>query len=121
MKYDKNNALLECEIPGLARKSGKVVKPTEPNGYKFEKFIFDILPNAPRAAFLAFDQKDEFSPVKNATGADSPDTCRADLRAKWVRALAEAGVSVPPELPLEIDPAYALDASDVRSRGIRLD
>ena len=24
MKYDKNNALLECEIPGLARKSGKV-------------------------------------------------------------------------------------------------
>ena len=24
MKYDKNNALLECEIPGLERKSGKV-------------------------------------------------------------------------------------------------
>ncbi len=24
MRYDKNNALLECEIPGLARKSGKV-------------------------------------------------------------------------------------------------
>ena len=24
MKYDKNNALLECEIPGLARRNGKV-------------------------------------------------------------------------------------------------
>ena len=106
------------KIPTLV--GGKVVKPSEPNGYKFEKFIFDILPNAPRAAFLAFDQKDEFSPLKNATGADSPETCKADLRAKWVRALAEAGVSVPPGLPLEIDPAYALDAADVKSRGLLL-
>ena len=100
--------------------NGKVVQPSEPNGYKFEKFIFDILPNAARAAFLAFDQKDEFSPVKNAEGSDSPATCQADLRAKWTRWLAEAGVTVPPDLPLEIDPAYALDAADVRSRGLRL-
>ena len=106
------------KIPTLV--GGRVVKPTEPNGYKFEKFIFDILPNARRAAFLAFDQKDEFSPVKNAAGADSPDSCRADLRAKWVRMLAEAGVAVPPGLPLEIDPAYALDAADVKSMGLLL-
>ena len=46
------------KIPAL--ENGKVVKPAEPNGYKFEKFIFDILPNAKRAAFLAFEQKDEF-------------------------------------------------------------
>ena len=98
----------------------KVVKPTEPNGYKFEKFIFDILPNARRAAFLAFDQTDEFSPVKNAEGSDSPATCKADMQAKWRRWLAEAGVTVPPNLPLEIDPAYALDAADIRSRGLRL-
>ena len=67
---------------------GKVVKPTEPNGYKFEKFIFDILPDAKKAAFVAFDQKDEFSPVKNAEGNDSPATCKADLQAKWRRQLA---------------------------------
>ena len=80
----------------------KVVKPTEPNGYKFEKFIFDILPNAKRAAFLAFDQKDEFSPVKNAEGSDSPATCRADMQAKWARWLAAADVSVPAGFPLHI-------------------
>ena len=99
---------------------GKVVKPTEPNGYKFEKFIFDILPNAKRAAFLAFDQKNEFSPVKNADGSDSPATCKADMQAKWARWFAEIGVKVPVDLPLEIDPVYALDAGDLKSLGIWL-
>ena len=106
------------KIPFVA--GGKVVKPAEPNGYKFEKFIFDILPNARRAAFLAFAQKDEFSPVKNAEGNDSPATCRADMRAKWARMLADAGVKVPESMPLEIDPAYALDAADLVRRGLLL-
>ena len=106
------------KIPCVA--GGKVVKPAEPNDYKFEKFIFDILPNARRAAFLAFDQKDEFSPVKNAEGNDSPATCRADLRAKWAKMLAAAGVKAPDSMPLEIDPAYALDAADLVRRGLVL-
>ena len=99
---------------------GKVVKPSAPNGYKFEKFIFDILPNAKKVAFLAFEQKDEFSPVKNAEGADSPDSCRADMRAKWVRILQTSGISVPEDMPVEIDPVYALDFEDVQSIGLAL-
>ena len=100
--------------------NGKVVKPAEPNAYKFEKFIFDVLPNARRAAFLAFDQKDEFSPVKNAEGSDSPATCMADMQDKWRRWLAEAGVTVAEGVPVEIDPAYAVDAADIKSLGIAL-
>ena len=107
------------KIPFVDEK-GKVVKPSEPNGYKFEKFIFDILPNAKKAAFLAFDQKDEFSPVKNAEGSDSPATCRADMQAKWRKWLAAAGVTVPETLTVEIDPAYAIDAKDILERGICL-
>ena len=107
------------KIPYVDEK-GKVVKPAEPNGYKFEKFIFDVLPNARRAAFLAFDQKDEFSPVKNAEGSDSPATCKADMQAKWRRWLAAAGVKVVDGLPVEIDPAYALDADDLVANGIAL-
>jgi UDP-N-acetylglucosamine/UDP-N-acetylgalactosamine diphosphorylase len=97
---------------------GKVVKPDAPNGYKFEKFIFDILPNARRAAFLAFDQRDEFSPVKNAEGADSPATCKADMQNKWRRWMAEAAMSC--EGAVEIDPVYALDADDLKSIGLCL-
>lgn len=107
------------KIP-FADAKGKVVKPTEPNGYKFEKFIFDILPNAKTAAFLAFDQKDEFSPVKNAEGADSPATCKADMQAKWRRWLAECGIAADASVPVEIDPAYAVDAAALKSAGLRL-
>lgn len=106
------------KIPAVV--DGKVVKPSEPNGYKFEKFIFDILPNAKTAAFLAFDQKNEFSPVKNAEGSDSPATCKADLQAKWRRWFAEVGVTVPETLPLEIDPGYAVDTADLKAKGIFL-
>lgn len=83
---------------------GRTVKPSAPNGYKFEKFIFDILPDAKTAAFLAFDQKDEFSPVKNAEGIDSPATCKADLQAKWLRQLAERGIIVKGDATVEVDP-----------------
>ena len=107
------------KIPFVDAK-GQVVKPDAPNGYKFEKFIFDILPNAKAAAFLAFDQKDEFSPVKNAEGGDSPATCKADMQAKWKKWLAEAGVEVKGDLPIEIDPAYAVDAADLKRWGLCL-
>ena len=100
--------------------NGKVVKPTEPNGYKFEKLIFDILPNAKRVACLAFDQKEEFSPVKNAEGNDSPATCRADMQAKWAKWFAKIGVKLPANVPVEIDPVYALDADDLAKIGLAL-
>ena len=107
------------KIPYVDEK-GALVKPTEPNGYKFEKFIFDILPNAKSVTFLAFDQKEEFSPVKNAEGTDSPASCKADMQGKWRRWLSEAGISVDENLPVEIDPVYALDASDLKSNGLCL-
>lgn len=95
---------------------GTVVKPSSPNGFKFEKFIFDVLPDAGKVLNVAFDRRDEFSPVKNAEGNDSPATCRADLVAKWKRWLASAGVSLPADSVIEIDPAYANSAEDVASR-----
>lgn len=107
------------KIPYVDEK-GAFVKPSEPNGYKFEKFIFDILPNAKTATFLAFDPKDEFSPVKNAEGADSPASCKADMQAKWRSWLKECGVTVDESVPVEIDPVYALDAEDLKENGICL-
>jgi UDP-N-acetylglucosamine/UDP-N-acetylgalactosamine diphosphorylase len=115
--------LAHKKIPTCAE-DGTVVKPAANTGYKFEKFIFDVLPEAKRVVNLAFDRADEFSPVKNAAGLDSPETCRRDLQAKWARWMAAAGVTLPPgaagapALPLEIDPAYALDAEELRKKGL---
>ena len=98
---------------------GKTVTPAKPNGYKFEKFIFDVLPDAKKVVNLAFDRREEFSPVKNATGDDSPATTKRDLSAKWARWLKAVGVAVPdddagyPLVPVEIDPCLALDPADL--------
>ena len=99
---------------------GRVVKATEPNGYKFEKFIFDALPEAAGVTCFAFDRREEFSPVKNAEGKDSPATCRADLQAKWRRQLAKAGVAVSESVAVELDPVYALDAAEIAQTGLLL-
>lgn len=99
---------------------GGVVRPSEPNGYKFEKFIFDALPDAKGVTCFAFDRAEEFSPVKNAEGKDSPDTCRADMQAKWRRQLAAAGVVVSETTPVDIDPVYALDAEELAGMGLVL-
>jgi UDP-N-acetylglucosamine/UDP-N-acetylgalactosamine diphosphorylase len=101
---------------------GATVKPDAPNAYKFEKFVFDVLPDARTVLNLAFDRADEFSPVKNASGADSPAMTRRDMSAKWARWLEEAGASVPrggdgfPSVAIEIDPCFALDAAELRAK-----
>jgi len=99
---------------------GLTIKPAAPNGYKFEKFIFDILPDARTVVNLAFDRAEEFSPVKNAEGVNSPETCGLALQAKWRRWLLAAGVAVPDSVPVEIDPAYALEADDLIKKGLLL-
>lgn len=100
--------------------TGAIVKPEKPNGYKFEKFIFDVIPNAETLVNLAFDRNQEFSPVKNAEGNDSPATTKRDLQAKWGAWLAEAGITVPAGTPVEIDPAYALDAKQLAQKGLQI-
>jgi UDP-N-acetylglucosamine/UDP-N-acetylgalactosamine diphosphorylase len=101
---------------------GKTVTPGKPNAYKFEKFVFDVLPHAKRVLNLEFAREEEFSPVKNASGADSPDTARRDMILKACRRLEQAGAAVPRDrtgLPLhkvEIDACYASGPDDLRAR-----
>ena len=101
---------------------GNTVKPEAPNACKFEKFIFDALRDARNTVCVAFDRAEEFSPVKNREGNDSPDTCRRDLADKWGRWLEAAGLAVPRDadghvaIRLEIDPCRALDAAEFRAR-----
>jgi UDP-N-acetylglucosamine/UDP-N-acetylgalactosamine diphosphorylase len=93
-----------------------VVKPDgQPNALKFERFIFDALPLAERWLAVETLRKEEFSPVKNATGSDSPDTARADQVALFARWLKEAGVETHGH-PVEISALFALDADELKSK-----
>ena len=62
---------------------------------KLEQFVFDAIPLAKNAIVYETDRAEEFSPVKNAEGVDSPATCRRDQIRRAARWLREAGVEVP--------------------------
>jgi len=90
-------------------------------GIKFESFVFDALGLAERSVTLEVRRSEEFSPVKNATGEDSPATARADLcrlHASWVEA---AGLPLPAPgadglRPVEVDPLLADDLESFLAR-----
>lgn len=48
--------------------------PDAPNAYKFESFIFDAFSKADDILLLETKREDEFAPVKNSEGQDSPET-----------------------------------------------
>ena len=109
------------KIPHLDAEGNKVT-PEAPNGIKFEMFVFDALLRAKNPVIIESKREDHFSPVKNARGEDSPDTCVADQRRMFGHWLALAGVNVVtdatglPEMRFEISPGFAVDEADFLSR-----
>lgn len=59
------------------------VIPNEPNSYKFEAFIFDGFKFLDDMAVLRVKREEEFSPIKNAKGADSPETAKEIYCKYW--------------------------------------
>lgn len=57
-------------------KDGKLVIPTKPNCYKFEKFVFDSFGLFDEIAILRGKREEDFAPIKNAEGLDSPETAK---------------------------------------------
>ncbi len=56
--------------------NGNLVSSDTPNAYKFEAFIFDAFEYLNDMAILRVKREEEFAPVKNAEGVDSPETAR---------------------------------------------
>lgn len=57
-------------------KDGNLIVPEKPNAYKFEAFLFDAFESLEDIAILRVKREEEFAPVKNAEGTDSPETAR---------------------------------------------
>jgi UDP-N-acetylglucosamine/UDP-N-acetylgalactosamine diphosphorylase len=101
---------------------GNAVNPDQPNAVKLEMFVFDAIPLAKNPLVLFTKRAEEFSPVKNATGDDSPATTRRDLIRRAARWLETCGARIPhgpdgePAAVIEISPAFALDAADLQQQ-----
>jgi UDP-N-acetylglucosamine/UDP-N-acetylgalactosamine diphosphorylase len=104
---------------------GKVVQPAKENALKFERFIFDVLPLAERWTVVETGRREEFAPLKNASGADSPAEVEKALSIQAADWLAAASISVPrnaagaPTYPLEVSPLLALDREEFVARADR--
>lgn len=95
---------------------GKAVKPDKANGVKFEMFVFDALPFAKNPVVIETNRADDFSPVKNAEGKDSPQTSREDQLRQYARWLQASGVEIAtdetglPKVKFEVSPLFGDDA-----------
>ena len=107
------------KVPYIDQKGNKVT-PEEPNGVKLETFIFDALPMAEKTMILEAQREHEFAPVKNKTGVDSAESCRAMLISRDAEWLEAAGVTLPrtkngePDCIIELSPSTFLDLEDVK-------
>ncbi|TVR44702.1 MAG: UDPGP type 1 family protein [Planctomycetota bacterium] len=88
------------------------------DGWKSERFIFDLIPEAKISIGLVIDRDDEFAPVKNAEGADSPDSARqlvSDCHRRWLEA-AGVRVQLSEGQLIEISPRFAGSLASFQQR-----
>jgi UDP-N-acetylglucosamine/UDP-N-acetylgalactosamine diphosphorylase len=111
----------EKKVPFI-NATGQLIKPETPNAIKLEQFVFDAIPLAEKPIVYTTRREEEFSPVKNAQGDDSPATSRRDQIRRAADWLELAGVNVershgePP--PIEISPLFATNAKQLKSRNL---
>ena len=90
---------------------GKLISPDAPNAFKFEKFIFDLLPSAKNAIVCEVDPAEGFCAVKNAPPATSetPQHVQDAIVALHTGWLESAGAKVADGVKVEIGPMFATD------------
>lgn len=109
----------EKKVPCIDLETGNPLDPSEPNGIKLEMFVFDAIPLCEQSIVYEVERVDEFAPIKNAEGNDSPASS-ARLQTERAAAWLECkGVTVPrkpdgsPDCVLEISPRTAMRAEEL--------
>lgn len=75
--------VVEKKIPCLDEQ-GNPVKPEEPNGYKYENLVLDMIHQLDSCLPFEVAREKEFAPIKNKTGVDSVESARALLERNGI-------------------------------------
>lgn len=67
--------IVEKKIPCLDE-NGELIKPEEPNGYKYEQLVLDMIHQLDSCLPYEVERNYEFAPIKNKTGIDSVESAR---------------------------------------------
>ncbi|WP_010583547.1 UTP--glucose-1-phosphate uridylyltransferase [Schlesneria paludicola] len=111
--------LARKKIPHIDHQ-GQQILPESENGVKFERFLFDTLPLAKTALIVETSRPLEFAPLKNSSGAFSPDYVREHMVNVAIEWLKQAGVIVPESAIVEISPLFANTPEDLKKRASEL-
>ena len=76
--------VVEKKIPYINEK-GEAISPTEPNGYKFELLVLDMIHMMKNNLAFEVVREREFAPIKNLHGVDSVDSARELLVKNGVK------------------------------------
>ena len=106
--------------PTSRHETGERVTPSAPNAVKLEMFVFDALPLADKSVILQTDRVEEFAPIKNAQGDDSPKSSRRLQSARAARWLRLRGVELPldgeeVDAVIELRPLTAIEPDDLKN------
>jgi len=91
-------------------------------GIKFETFVFDALNHVKASITMEVKREDEFAPVKNKDGVDSPKTAhdmQVNMHARW---LEYCKINIPRDQnkivqgKIEISPLFALDPNQLKRK-----
>lgn len=75
--------VVEKKIPYIDEQA-ELVKPTEPNGYKFETLVLDMIHMMDNCLSFEVEREKEFAPIKNRHGVDSLDSARELMKANGI-------------------------------------
>lgn len=75
--------VVEKKIPHIDE-NGNLIKPEQPNGYKFEMLVLDLIHLLKDCLSYEVDREKEFAPIKNLTGIDSLESARELLKKNGV-------------------------------------
>ena len=75
--------ILEKKITYL-NEAGELIQPQEPNGYKYENLVLDMIHQMSSCLPFEVVREKEFAPIKNMTGVDSVESARALLQKNGV-------------------------------------
>lgn len=67
--------VVEKKIPYINERA-ELINPEEPNGYKFETLILDMIHMMDNCLSFEVERRKEFAPIKNRTGVDSLESAR---------------------------------------------
>ena len=76
--------VVEKKIPYIDENGNKIT-PTEPNGYKFELLVLDMVHMMDNNLAFEVTREKEFAPIKNLHGTDSVDSAREYLQKNGIR------------------------------------